>query len=64
VRWNRARAVEHVDAYARVVLIREFLTERRSGWARRVTAVSSASGMGPAFRQWHGPGPGPVERWL
>jgi RNA polymerase sigma-70 factor (sigma-E family) len=36
-RWSRARAVEHVDAYARAVLVREFLSERRSGWARRVT---------------------------
>ncbi|HEV2375130.1 MAG TPA: SigE family RNA polymerase sigma factor [Streptosporangiaceae bacterium] len=36
VRWNRARAVEHVDAYARAVLVREFLSDRRSGWARRV----------------------------
>jgi RNA polymerase sigma-70 factor (sigma-E family) len=47
VRWNRARAVEHVDAYARVVLIREFLTERRSGWARRVTAGPVPDRPGP-----------------
>ena len=31
------RAVEHPDAYARAVLIRAFLTERRSSWARRVS---------------------------
>jgi hypothetical protein len=24
---------------------------------------SSASGKGPAFRQWHGTGPSPVQRW-
>jgi DNA-directed RNA polymerase specialized sigma24 family protein len=37
VHWNRAREVEHVDAYARAILVREFLNERRSPWARRVT---------------------------
>jgi RNA polymerase sigma-70 factor (sigma-E family) len=34
--WARARADDHEDAYARVIVVREFLTERRSGWARRV----------------------------
>ena len=48
VRWNRARAVEHVDAYARAVLVRVFLAERRSGWARRVS-----TGLVPDL-----PGPG------
>ena len=37
VHWGRARAVDHTDAYARVILVREFLSERRSPWARRVT---------------------------
>ena len=36
VHWGRARAVDHTDAYARVILVREFLSERRSSWARRV----------------------------
>jgi RNA polymerase sigma-70 factor (sigma-E family) len=36
VHWGRARAVDHTDAYARVILVREFLSERRSPWARRV----------------------------
>lgn len=36
VHWHRARADGHADAYARVILVREFLSERRSGWARRV----------------------------
>jgi RNA polymerase sigma-70 factor (sigma-E family) len=36
VRWERARTMEHPDAYARAILVREFLGERRSGWARRV----------------------------
>ena len=29
---------------------------------RRTQSVSSAHGMGPAFRQWHGTGPDPVQR--
>lgn len=37
VNWPRARAADSIDAYARTILLREFLTERRSGWARRVT---------------------------
>jgi RNA polymerase sigma-70 factor (sigma-E family) len=37
VHWGRAREARHADAYARAVLVREFLHERRSGWARRVT---------------------------
>jgi RNA polymerase sigma-70 factor (sigma-E family) len=36
VRWDRARLLEHPDAYARTILVHEFLGERRSGWARRV----------------------------
>lgn len=46
--WNRARAVEHLDAYARVVLIREFLGERRSGWARRATTGRVPDLPGPS----------------
>ena len=37
VHWGRAREASHADAYARAVLVREFIHERRSGWARRVT---------------------------
>jgi len=36
VYWGRAQAADHIDAYARTVLVREFLGERRSAWARRV----------------------------
>jgi RNA polymerase sigma-70 factor (sigma-E family) len=35
-RWERARALDHLDAYARTILVREFLAEQRSGWSRRV----------------------------
>src|SRR5215472_10315606 len=37
VHWGRAREARHADAYARAVLVREFIHERRSNWARRVT---------------------------
>jgi RNA polymerase sigma-70 factor (sigma-E family) len=37
VHWGRARAADHVDAYARAVLVREFVHERRSGWTKRVS---------------------------
>jgi RNA polymerase sigma-70 factor (sigma-E family) len=39
--WGRARNAASVDAYARTVLIRTFLAERRSAWARRVTLSAS-----------------------
>jgi RNA polymerase sigma-70 factor (sigma-E family) len=35
--WGRARSAANIDAYARTVLVRTFLAERRSAWARRVT---------------------------
>jgi RNA polymerase sigma-70 factor (sigma-E family) len=47
VRWDRARQMEHPDAYARTILVREYLGEQRSGWARRVMldrAVPDAAG--------------------
>lgn len=34
--WGRAAAMDHTEAYARTILVREFLSERRSSWARRV----------------------------
>jgi RNA polymerase sigma-70 factor (sigma-E family) len=37
--WGKARASDSVDAYARTILVREFLHERRLGWARRVTVT-------------------------
>jgi RNA polymerase sigma-70 factor (sigma-E family) len=36
VHWGRARVADHPDAYARAVLVREFVSERRSAWVRRV----------------------------
>ncbi len=48
--WGRATAVEHTDGYVRTILVREYLSERRSGWARRVSLTAeppdSASVLG------------------
>jgi RNA polymerase sigma-70 factor (sigma-E family) len=37
VHWGRAREVEHLDAYARTILVRVYLREQASGWASRVS---------------------------
>jgi RNA polymerase sigma-70 factor (sigma-E family) len=37
VHWSRVRAASHPDAYARTVLVREFIHERRSSWAKWVS---------------------------
>lgn len=34
--WGTARSASSPDAYARTIVVREFLRERRSAWARRV----------------------------
>jgi RNA polymerase sigma-70 factor (sigma-E family) len=40
LKWPRARAVEHLDAYVRKMLLHQFLMERRQPWARiRLTAT-------------------------
>lgn len=36
VHWPRVSGTENVDGYVRVIVVRTFLSERRSGWARRV----------------------------
>lgn len=43
VRWPRVQAATHPDAYARAVLVREFLHERRSLWVKRVTLAGRVS---------------------
>jgi len=35
--WGRARNAASLDAYTRTILVRMFLAERRTPWARRVT---------------------------
>jgi RNA polymerase sigma factor (sigma-70 family) len=36
VHWERARGLEHIEACAKTILVREFLGEQRSSWAKRV----------------------------
>jgi len=45
VRWGRVRAADHPDAYARTVLVREFIQERRSLWVKRVSLVGRVSDL-------------------
>jgi len=66
VRWGRVRAASHPDAYARAVLVREFLHERRSVWVKRVSlggglADSPAVAVDPRFAPGGG-SPVPVPR--
>jgi len=35
--WDRVVVMDNTEAYLRTILVREFLSERRSGWARRVS---------------------------
>jgi RNA polymerase sigma-70 factor (sigma-E family) len=39
--WGRAAALEYTDAYARTILVRAYLGEQRSGWARRVSLAAA-----------------------
>jgi len=34
LKWHRAQAAEHLDAYVRTMLVRTYLNERRLAWAR------------------------------
>ena len=40
VHWGRAQSASHPDAYARGILVREFIHDRRSSWVRRVLLSS------------------------
>jgi RNA polymerase sigma factor (sigma-70 family) len=37
IHWDKAAAADNIDAYARAILVREFIHDRRASWARRVT---------------------------
>ena len=39
MRWAKASAASNTDAYVDAILVREFLHERRSVWARRVSVT-------------------------
>jgi DNA-directed RNA polymerase specialized sigma24 family protein len=43
VHWPRVRAATHPDAYARAVLVRESIHERRLVWAKRVSLSGGLS---------------------
>jgi len=34
VKWRRAQAADHLDAYVRTILVRTYVDERRLAWAR------------------------------
>src|SRR4051794_23859200 len=34
LKWRRAQAADHLDAYVRTMLVRKFVDERRLAWAR------------------------------
>jgi RNA polymerase sigma-70 factor (sigma-E family) len=38
--WGRAAAIEYTDAYTKTILVRAYLGEQRSGWARRVSVTA------------------------
>jgi RNA polymerase sigma-70 factor (sigma-E family) len=40
VHWSKAAGADNTDAYVRAILVREFVQERRTGWARRVALAS------------------------
>ena len=40
VHWARIRGADHLDAYTRTILVRVYLGEQRSGWARKVTLAA------------------------
>jgi RNA polymerase sigma-70 factor (sigma-E family) len=40
VHWSRASGADNIDAYVRAILVREFVQERRTSWAQRVTLAS------------------------
>jgi RNA polymerase sigma-70 factor (sigma-E family) len=43
VRWSRVRTASHPDAYARTVLVREFIHEQRSPWAKWVSLTGEVT---------------------
>jgi RNA polymerase sigma-70 factor (sigma-E family) len=50
VHWHRARKAASVDAYVRTIIVREFIHDRRSAWARRVVLGSLLPDQPAAFR--------------
>jgi DNA-directed RNA polymerase specialized sigma24 family protein len=44
--WRRAASADSTDAYLRGMLVREFLRERRTSWARRVSLTDRPPEVG------------------
>jgi RNA polymerase sigma-70 factor (sigma-E family) len=47
VRWPRLRQVDNIDAYARTVVVRTFLDDRRLSWAKVRLVDRPPEAMGP-----------------
>ncbi len=41
LRWEKAASASSIDAYVRTILVREFIRERRTNWARRVSVTDT-----------------------
>lgn len=54
--WERARDVEHLDAYARTILVNIYLNEQRSSWWKRIRLAQPALPPEP-----QAPNPGDTE---
>jgi RNA polymerase sigma-70 factor (sigma-E family) len=39
LRWEKAASADSIDAYVRTIVVREFIRERRTNWARRVSVT-------------------------
>jgi len=48
--WGRAAAMDHTEAYLRTILVREFLSQRRSSWTRRVLLAAEPPDQAVARR--------------
>jgi RNA polymerase sigma-70 factor (sigma-E family) len=47
LRWDKASGAESIDAYVRAILVREFIRERRTSWARRVSVTDQPPELPP-----------------
>jgi RNA polymerase sigma-70 factor (sigma-E family) len=45
--WDKASSAESIDAYVRTILVREFIRERRTSWARRVSVTDQPPELPP-----------------
>lgn len=47
VHWRRARTADNLDGYVRTMLVRAYLSERRSGWSRVALGGSEPDSAAP-----------------